>query len=193
MMRKIFGLLSLLLTIVTVNAQNSPEQYRITSMVDFTEFPTGSATGIPDVKLPLFQTTTRGNMNIDLSLQYNLLGSQHTEMLGSQFGDACNLTFLGTISRKVTRRNPGSPSVHYRLTDERYFANSGSNDENAQADIYTFNVLGLEGKFKLSKVNNEIVPVLLENSDFVSISMEYNSNTQDGPKFTNITVKDKHG
>ena len=192
-MRKIFGLLSLLLTIITVNAQNSPEQYRITSMVDFTEFPTGSATGIPDVKLPLFQTTTRGNVDIDLSLQYNLLGSQHTEMLGSQFGDAWNLTFLGTISREVTRRNSGAPSVQYRVPDENYFANAGANPENTFADIYTYNILGYEGKFSVSKVNNEIIPVLIENNDYVSIEIDYDSNGVNGPVFNSLTIKDKHG
>src|SRR5690554_6725200 len=193
MMRKIFGLLSLLLTIITANAQNSPEQYRITSMVDFTEFPTGSATGTPDVKLPLFQTGTRGEMKVDLTLQYNLLGSQHTEILGSQFGDAWNLTFLGVISREVERRNPGSPSVMYRVPDEKYFANSGANPNDAFPDVYTYNILGYEGKFSLSKVNNEIVPTLIENNDYVSIEIDYDSNGVNGPVFNSLTIKDKKG
>lgn len=192
-MRKIFTIIICLIAVYTGNAQTSPEQYRITSMVDFTEFPTGSATGTPDVKLPLFQTGTRGEMKVDLTLQYNLLGSQHTEILGSQFGDAWNLTFLGVISREVERRNPGSPSVMYRVPDEKYFANSGANPNDAFPDVYTYNILGYEGKFSLSKVNNEIVPTLIENNDYVSIEIDYDSNGVNGPVFNSLTIKDKKG
>ncbi|WP_372472429.1 hypothetical protein AB4865_06270 [Capnocytophaga sp. ARDL2] len=172
------------------SAQDTPAPFKINSMVDFTEIPTASATGVPDVKIPLHQIKTQGDMNIDLSLQYNLIGGLSTESMGSQFGDAWNLTMLGTISRKVSRIN-AVPGMNYLVPDESYFYANHSNMSNEIGyDVYTFNILGLEGKFKLSKVNNVLVAELLQNNDFVSITVDYNQSIR---KIQLITVKDKNG
>lgn len=169
-------------------SQDTPEQYRITSMVDFTELPTGSPTGTPDANIPLYQISTAGSLNVDLTLQYNLFGSINSKMKGSQFGDAWNLNFQGTISRIVKKKN-NVPSQSYRVPDERTFSNTSTPNVQGE-DFYTFNVLGLEGKFKLNKVNNQVVAVLHESNDYLSVSIDYNSSS---PSFTRFTVKDKNG
>jgi len=185
---KKFLVFTLLLVSGLVCGQDAPEPYKVISMVDFTEIPTGSATGLPDVKIPLYQISTLGDLPVDLTLQYNLHGGTNTTMIGNQFGDSWNLTFIGTISRACTLTNP-TAGQRYVIDDQRFFSQSGNANVEGN-DKYTFNVLGLEGKFTLSKVNNQIVAKLQQNSDFVSIHVDYDSTV---PTFNSITIKDKNG
>ncbi|MEG0915640.1 MAG: RHS repeat domain-containing protein [Myroides sp.] len=187
-MKKFLVFIILIATEFGWSQVNIPEPYKITSMVDFTEIPTGSATGLPDVKIPLYQISTLGDLTVDLTLQYNLNGGINTSMIGNQFGDSWNLSFLGTISRRCGKVNPIA-GQNYIVDDQRFFSQSGNANVEGN-DKYTFNVLGLEGKFTLSKVNNQIVATLNQNSDFVSIHVDYDSSV---PTFNSITIKDKNG
>src|SRR5690554_6225764 len=187
-MKKFLVFVLIIVADIALSQGSIPEPYKITSVVDFTENPTGSATGIPDIKIPLYQIATLGDLIIDLTLQYNLKGGTNTTMIGNQFGDSWNLTFLGTISRACPLRNPIA-GQNYVVDDQRFFSQSGNSDVQGN-DKYTFNVLGLEGRFTLSKVNNQIVPTLVENNNFVSIQVDYDSTA---PRFNSFTIKDKKG
>ncbi|MDN3708915.1 hypothetical protein QW060_17690 [Myroides ceti] len=181
-------LLLLFFSTVLLRAQEAPNKYTFTSMVDLYEFPQTEATGGVDVQLPLYKIATRG-FEMPVALAYDMMGNTNTFYIGSQFGDAWNLNAIGTISREITDRsytystkttgsNCGGNQIiiqyttetlkkNYDVPDENYYYNNPGASYRDNRDLYTFSFLGLSGKFILYNQNNQLKAEVYESSDFV--------------------------
>lgn len=204
-------LLLLFFSTVLLRAQEAPNKYTFTSMVDLYEFPQTEATGGVDVQLPLYKIATRG-FEMPVALAYDMMGNTNTFYIGSQFGDAWNLNAIGTISREITDRsytystkttgsNCGGNQIiiqyttetlkkNYDVPDENYYYNNPGASYRDNRDLYTFSFLGLSGKFILYNQNNQLKAEVYESSDFVKIEIEQ---PDWGALITAISIYDKNG
>nr|WP_317632005.1 RHS repeat domain-containing protein [uncultured Flavobacterium sp.] len=188
-MKKIYSLLFCVIMVNLTFAQDlQPKSFMFSSMGDFTNFPVATATGLPDINLPLFSVPTASpDFNLDLKLQYNLLSNINANITGGQFGSAWNLNIEGAISREVRGRYSNG-NVSYLLPDELYFANNTNNRETS--DLYSYNFFGNTGKFYLKIKNGAIIPVLYESNSYVEIKVNYDIINKN---FTSIEILDATG
>lgn len=177
--------------------QEIPENFKFSSMITLNEFPVGNATGVPDINIPLYASKTVGDLELNLNLQYNLQGSINSNMLGSQFGDAWNLTMGGMISREVRGKfqpvNTADPlkSEGYFDFDENYYSrNAAASGRGTTSDRYDFDVMGLRGKFIIKKSGSSYIAEVIESNDYLKINILKSSTSF---LIDKIEIKDKKG
>lgn len=194
-MEKLLVFIVLAITLCS-NAQEVPENFKFSSMITLNEFPIGNATGVPDISIPLYSCKTAGDLNVDLNLQYNLQGSINSNILGSQFGDAWNLTMGGIISRDVKGRHqpfvlPPYYSTGYYDFDENYYnRNTSASGRSTSSDLYAFDVMGLRGKFIIKKSGSSFIAEVIESNDYLKINVFKSSSSI---LIDKIEIQDKKG
>lgn len=192
-MRKIFTILFIVGWNIVTYSQDSislPGGYKMTSMADFTNFPIGNPTGLPAIDLPLYSVKTQGSLTLDLKLLYNHQGSNNPKLVSNQFGDAWNLNIAGTITRESYRLNAPAGGLHSYLRIDEKALHAVSNSDNDDGDVYTFNVLGLSGKFFIQKHNNTYTAKFLEANDWADIEITPPVSSND---FFQFVIKNKKG
>lgn len=213
-MKKILQIVLSFISLVTF-AQEAPNPFKFTSIIDMYDFPASGSTGILETNLPLY-TIQNSGLVLPLNLSYNQMGNTNVFYNGNQFGDAWNLNSGGTISRKstpqVTTVSPATVYVscngfimnsynvkHYKhkpyMFDENYFTINPSSTVNPTPDVYTFSVNGMSGKFIIEKKSNNFggsyyEAKILEKSDFVKIII---GNINNEINFDQIIIYDKNG
>ncbi|MCQ9634072.1 hypothetical protein MP477_03785 [Chryseobacterium sp. WG23] len=155
----------------------------VSSLPTYTETPVSLATGIPDIKFPLFGLPTN-----DKSVSANLLLQFHQANMGeSQAGGEIGLGWTmfagGTISREIVSG-----------LDEMYDDASWAHyKKNKFDDMYYYNLPGISGKFKIERNisdNTFKVVNLVPNN----IKIEYTRNTNNATLIINsFTITDDNG
>ena len=196
-MRKIFGLLSLLMTIYTGNAQEA-ETPMITNESDF---PAAIHNGVPNIQIPLFEVDTNNNQfNLNFTMRYDLASAASKRLSTGYLGGVWSLDVFGSVIR-----NSGSPETGgFRyVSDEEYYEYETSIDETrvkAGSDLFSFNTpTGISGKFRLKREGNSLKVDIQRASENIDIDIDYSSipspDTDYGRRFRidQFTVKDING
>nr|WP_315031167.1 hypothetical protein [uncultured Chryseobacterium sp.] len=155
----------------------------VSSLVSYTEAPVSLATGVPDIKLPLFGLSSNDkNIATNLSLQYHPLNMNSSEP-GSEVGIGWSMFAGGTISREVVDE-----------LDERYDDASWQfYKKNQFNDIYYYNLAGLSGKFKIER-NTDNNTFQIINLTPNNIKIEYTRNSNTATLIVNsFTITDDNG
>lgn len=206
-------LLFVFLMITSIGWGQQIEPYKFTSVVDLYEFPTIGTTGMVDVDLPLYTINTKG-FELPLTLRYDQMGNTNVFYKGNQFGDAWVLNALGTISRETKVQSVSTPATSLliicgdqkvigsapafrilespKVPDEIYYLSNPTvryRDTN-KADVFTFSILGLSGKFRLYNDSGALKAEILESTDFVNIQIV---TPAVGENIGSIILRDKNG
>ncbi len=191
-------------------AQEDIPPFKFTSVTDLYEFPQTEATGGTAAQLPLY-TITSGGFEMPVALSYDMTGNSNLFYVGNQFGDAWNLNIAATISREVYDK-PGEYSTgmwgvkcgttdggsyHTKIykmkpavPDEIYYSQNPGQHYRAKHDVYTFSVMGLNGKFTIYRENGMLKAEVFESSDFVNIEIQQMAV---GENINAILLYDKNG
>ncbi|MBA5791527.1 RHS repeat protein [Flavobacterium sp. xlx-221] len=168
------------------------DPFKFTSVVDLYEFPTIGATGILDVELPLY-TIKKKDFELPISLSYDQMGNSNVFYIGNQFGDAWVLNTVGTISREISDERSilvttargeircgisklrdflgKRVKIGPYVADEFYYSNNLNEKYRSHPDHFTFNFMGLSGKFTIYNENGILKAQLLESSDFAKVEI----------------------
>ncbi len=169
------------------------------SKISISDFPVALYNGIPDITIPLLQTgTANPGLTFDFTLVYDLMANMNSKIKTNQFGDIWKSNSIGMIVREQAQTISLSGVKWHNIPDElhyRYFADNP--DSRDPHDIFSFNALGITGKFYLLRKNHTLQPVLQESSDFVDIKINYTSVPVDANKtdfnIASFTLTDKNG
>lgn len=140
----------LFFTVINYGQNSLPQSPNVASAISFEEFPVDLSTGTANVNVPLFEMPTLSeDVSFKLGLTYHPIAvSDFYKNLGNS-GRGWYLNTGGVIGRIIV----GYP-------DE---ITSGTTIESN--DIYTFNFMGIQGKFKISRAqgSNVLSAVVTEN------------------------------
>ena len=195
-MRKLFGLLSLLLSIYTVQAQEETA-----ATINAADFPAAMYNGTPDIRIPLFETSTRdANFNLNFNMRYDLPSATSLQLSTGTFIGSWSMDVFGSIVR-----NSGMPSegpFRYE-SDEEYYEYLSNNDETrtkSASDLFSFNTpSGISGKFRVKRIGNDLETELHGASQNLKVELDYSSipspDKSYGRKFriAQFTIKDDYG
>jgi len=146
------------------------------TMAKYGEIPVGHFTGVPNINIPLY-TIKSGTLELPLSLNYHA-GGNKVEAIASWVGLGWSLGALPSISRSV-RGLPDEGGGGYfstyggktvkQIFDENDSGNSSTYDNfmvsvndgfsDAQADIYSYNIVGESGKFYYNQDLDEFITI----------------------------------
>ncbi|MEM7370916.1 MAG: RHS repeat domain-containing protein [Bacteroidota bacterium] len=157
------------------------------AMAKYGDIPVDLVSGLPNISIPIF-TLEEGSLSLPVSLSYHASGLRVAEM-ASWVGMGWNLSAHGMISRTVL----GTPDeangywfngddVENNFEDRQYLKDISTGVEDGEADMFSFNVPGLSGKFFFDK--NHDYYVIPQNLD-VKIETEFDI-TQSG--FVSFTI-----
>lgn len=155
----------------------------VSSLATYTEAPVSLATGVPDIKFPLFGLSSHDkNIAANLSLQYHPLNMNETEA-GSEVGIGWSIFAGGIISREVVDE-----------LDERYDdAGFIGYKKNKFNDIYYYNLPGISGKFKIER-NTDANTFQVVNLTPNNIKIEYTRDSNTATLIANsFTITDDNG
>lgn len=188
MMRKIFGLLSLLLTIITVNAQDSSSPRTINA----TEFPVALYSGIPNVEIPLGEVNTaNANFSLPLTLSYNLYASTNRDFSTNDIGDAWSLDLKPTITVNPKKINVGMGFAGY-YDEEQYSMYLREDTDSKGFSGYKFDCFGLQGSFVIVKEGDNFYAKVTNSNDYVEVEVDYTT-TGDKFRLVSFTMRNKTG
>lgn len=192
-------------------AQNNPDPFKFTSLVDLHEFPSVGATGNLEAQIPLYTISNKG-LDIPVALNYDQMGNSNVFYIGNQFGDAWVLSASGTIRRECEDRptatlissvvtNSSCAGTYTKVTyrnhslqnDEYFYSINSSATSRSRPDVYTFSFLGLTGKFIIKKQGSQYVAEITETSDFAKITIDSPPSSGNNYNFSSISITDKNG
>lgn len=136
----------------------------------FLDFPVSSATGVPEISIPLY-TVTSGSITVPVSISYYAGGRQVFDETGP-VGLGWTLMAGGRISRTIHNKPDDQTSIpnlrtaasinQHTYTDFYYLSdlyNSVTND--TEYDIYSYTCGGISGKFIIDPATSRIVQMPL--------------------------------
>jgi len=194
---KILKYILLFLITINVEGQNIYEAPKNNSQVlNSADIPVDYVTGIPNIGIDLFSAPTiNPNFRLDLKLQYDLYANSSNWFTTNQFGDTWRLSIIPKISRKSSGEK--IPISEIQLTDEMYYEAYPSTGTRNQTDVFTYEVFGLTGKFRLKRFNTNYSVEIIEQNDYAKIEIEteiesYEDNILKS-KIKAFTITDKNG
>jgi len=168
-MRKITTILLLLLfwkigfgqnpTIQTIPETQVRPLPSVASLMNFAEIPVNEFTGVPNINIPLFNSSTYSkDINYNLSLNYHSLGISFNDK-SSDVGTGWNLDAGGSISRIVNVSPDEYQGPHYD-------------------DVYNYNFMGFVGSFRINLNSNPASVIHQKNKSNLKIiaNKELNGN-----------------
>lgn len=164
-------------------------------VINSADFPVALYSGIPDIKIPLFDLQTKNsNFSPNITLENNFYAStsKHFSAGGkSGIGDAWSMSIVASIS--ATGVKEGINGSNWYVFDETLYSRALGNgmDYNGQT-IYNFSVFGLSGKFVIVKDGLNFYPVIIEKNDYVEVLVDY-SISGNLFRINSFTIKDKNG
>lgn len=188
MMRKIFGLLSLLLTYSTM-AQEIVLPGTTTSI----EHAESLATGNVNPSIELFNIeTSNPNVNLQARLAFNPFAFFYEDLLDyevkSFFDKGWDINIIPNITKYIER---GS------VDDELYYTEIVKcSPHTTHSTTYNFNVFGLAGVFAFEEQNGQLAVKTLYSSDYIDIDVDYDFSTVSGQEIFQINaiaLIDKNG
>ena len=199
-MRKLFGLLSLLLSIYTVQAQD----ITLPSTNFESEYQSSLTTGLVSPSIPLFSLETASpDLTLDARLVFNsvLLEKNGTIAEGAKsfFPNGWEINIIPAINKMIPERSRGGDFKG--LDDELYFTNPQGRDVSDRPErnpnIYSFDAFGINGKFYFEEVNNQMVIKIIKTSEYVDIDADftYTPSSSNNAEFniSSFTITDLRG
>lgn len=187
-MRKIFGLLSLLITIYTGNAQ----EIVLPGTSYNGNYGGNLTTGNITPQINLFDLeTVNSSLNLQAKLTYDQTFHIYEEELDyeskSFFDKGWDINIIPNITKHIPEQNSD---------DETTYSKTGECLKYINPTIYSFNAFGLEGKFTFVQENQNMAITQLYTSDFVDITADFEYSATPGQeifKINSFTLTDKNG
>jgi YD repeat-containing protein len=153
----------LLVLVVGLYSYGQDYSPSVSSSIQFEEYPVDLFTGIPQVSIPLYTMPTLSNdVQIALSLNYHASSISKLNYGMGDTGLGWNMTSPGAVRRVIS----GTP-------DEVNWAAATVNGN----DLYSFNFMGISGKFYVIKDNGVVKVKMLKNESNVLVQVEMESGT----------------
>lgn len=190
-MKKIFGLVGLLLTIYTTSAQEIVLPGTATSN-DYSE---NLAIGNITPSIDLFSVETKNpKFNLSAKLSYSpfvyFYEEEHDYTAKSYFGKGWDINIIPNITKWI---------AHHSVDEEAYYSSPHVQDcegEIFEPNRYQFNIFGIQGGFVFKEDNGQMKVVPYYSSEYVDIKVDYDFSTTSGQEIFQInsfTVTDKNG
>ena len=158
-MKKFLLLIQLLFVCTVVHAQSDSYSSNI-----FTDSPISLSSGHYSFNLPLFNMETpNSQVQLNASLGYHSK-SVRSIYSGSMFGNGFSLSILPVISRENASDEDKLPSLTIN-----------ANGVNDRPDIYTYNLLGLNGKFFVYVKNGVMKVQVVEQNTYAEIKVKHDT------------------
>lgn len=199
-MKKLFGLLSLLFSIYTVQAQD----ITLPSTNFENEYQSSLTTGLVSPSIPLFSLETASpDLTLDAKLVFNsvLLEKNGTIAEGAKsfFPNGWEVNIIPSINKMIIDRFAAAPFSP--LEDEIYFTNPMGNNPTERPErvpnLYSFNAFDIHGKFYFEEINNQMVIKVIQASEYVDIKADftYTPSSANNAEFKvhSFTITDSRG
>lgn len=179
--------LVLFISIISIFGYGQDPEERVINNGDF---PVALYSGIPDIKIPLFDLQTKNsNFSPNIALENNLYACTSKYFSTNDIGDGWSLNIKGsiTLTGKEVSVNGGPVIIYY---DENHFSDQ-QNDHEGVA-VYNYSIMGLQGKFKLVREGAQFQVKIIEQNDYADITLEHTVTDGDF-RINSFSIKDKNG
>nr|WP_317632565.1 hypothetical protein [uncultured Flavobacterium sp.] len=192
-MRKIYILFFVLVSSLLV-AQNYDAPKNNFKTLNAADIPVDYVTGIPDIGIDLFNVPTiNPNFSLNFRLQYDLYSNSSKYFSTNEFGDTWRLS----VSPKISRNSYVKLELaDVNMSDEMYYLNDETNSNRSNSDLFTYEIFGLTGIFKLKRDGLTLTSEIIEQNNYAKIDIIYTAEEVEfGVKFTikSFVISDKNG